>query len=238
MTILSIKDLRTGYNAKIDVVQDISLEVGEHECVALIGANGAGKSSLFKSISGVLKARTGDVYFKGEKITNLPPHKIVEKGIIQVPEEGGTFSNLTIDENLFISCKRSAAKLKKDQNLEFVYQLFPILKEKRQLLVNTLSGGQRKMLSIGKAIMGQPELLLLDDISMGLAPKVVLELYSMLRELTSSLSIPVLVVEQVVEIALEFAQRGYVMSQGQISLAGTSSELLATEEVKRLYIGG
>ena len=238
MTILQIDNIRTGYEAEVDVVQGVSLEVGDNEIVALVGANGAGKSSLFKTISGILKAKSGDVYYKGEKITNLKPHEIVNKGVIQVPEEGGTFSNLTIEENLFIACQRAAAKPRRAENLEVVYRFFPILKEKQHQLAGALSGGQRKMLSIGKAIMGQPELLLLDDISMGLAPKVVEDLYAMLKELTKTLNIPVLVVEQIVDIALDFAERGYVMAQGQILLAGSSEELLATEEVKKLYIGG
>ncbi len=157
MTILQIDNIRTGYEAEVDVVQGVSLEVGDNEIVALVGANGAGKSSLFKTISGILKAKSGDVYYKGEKITNLKPHEIVNKGVIQVPEEGGTFSNLTIEENLFIACQRAAAKPRRAENLEVVYRFFPILKEKQHQLAGALSGGQRKMLSIGKAIMGQPE---------------------------------------------------------------------------------
>jgi len=238
MSILEVKEIRAGYDPEVDVIQGISFLVGESECVALVGANGAGKSSTLKTISGILKVKSGEIYYKGERIDRLQPHQIVEKGIIQVPEEGGAFATLTIEENLHIACQRKKAKAKKAQNMEVVYEFFPVLKEKRHLLAGSLSGGQRKMLSIGKAIMGEPELLLLDDISMGLAPKVVEDLYIMLRRLTMQLNIPVVVVEQIVDIALDFATRGYVMAQGHILLQGTSEELLETDEVKKIYIGG
>lgn len=237
MNILEIKNLRAGYDPEVDVLRGISLEVGEKEYVALIGANGAGKSSLLKTISGVVKLKSGEIVYKGERIHHLLPHQIVERGIVQVPEEGGTFDTLTIEENLQISCRRKVAKAKKKENMEVVYDFFPVLKQKNDQLARSLSGGQRKMLSIGKAIMECPDLLLLDDISMGLAPKVVEELYVMLKKLTASLNIPVIIVEQIVEIALDFAERGYVMTQGGIALKGTSEELLETEEVKRIYIG-
>lgn len=237
-TIFEIKDVRAGYDAEVDVVQGASLSVGETECVALIGANGAGKSSLFKTISGILPLKSGEIRYRGESLNGLKPHQIVAKGVIQVPEEGGTFSNLTIEENLSIACQRPQAKANREKNLETAYHFFPILKEKRQVLAGSLSGGQRKMLSVSKAIMGQPELLLLDDISMGLAPKVVEDLYAMLKELTRALNIPVLVVEQIVDIALDFAERGYVMAQGRIMLEGSAQALRETDEVRKLYIGG
>lgn len=237
-TILEIKDVRAGYDAEVDVVQGAGFVVGDNECVALIGANGAGKSSLFKTISGILPLKSGEILYRGEKLNGLKPHQIVAKGVIQVPEEGGTFSNLTIEENLMIACQRPEAKANREKNLETAYHFFPVLKEKRHILAGSLSGGQRKMLSVSKAIMGQPELLLLDDISMGLAPKVVEDLYAMLKELTRALNVPVLVVEQIVDIALDFAERGYVMAQGRIMLEGSAEELRGTDEVKKLYIGG
>ena len=238
MTMLEIKEVRTGYDAEVDVVQGASLTVNDNEIVALIGANGAGKSSLFKTISGILPVRSGEILYRGEKINGLKPHTIVGKGVIQVPEEGGTFTNLTIEENLMIACQRPEAKANRQKNLDTAYRFFPVLYEKRNIPAGSLSGGQRKMLSVSKAIMGQPELLLLDDISMGLAPKVVEDLYEMLKELTKELNIPVLVVEQIVDIALDFAERGYVMAQGRIMLEGSSADLRATDEVKKLYIGG
>ncbi|SCZ79867.1 ABC transporter ATP-binding protein [Acidaminobacter hydrogenoformans] len=237
MNILEVKNVRAGYDPEVDVLCGVSLEIADMECVAMIGANGAGKSSLLKSISGIVKIKSGEILFRGERIDNLQPHQIVEKGIIQVPEEGGTFDTLTIEENLNISCHRKIAKEKRKENIETVYHFFPILKTKRNDLAKSLSGGQRKMLAVGKAIMGCPELLLLDDISMGLAPKVVEELYDMLKKLTNQLNVPVIIVEQIVEIALDFAERGYVMTQGNIALKGSSQELLQTEEVKKIYIG-
>ncbi len=238
MSVLTVKEIRAGYDPEVDVIQGISFEVGEKECVALVGANGAGKSSTLKTISGILKVKSGEISYQGERIDRLLPHQIVERGIIQVPEEGGAFATLTIEENLHIACQRKKAKEKKACNMEVVYEFFPVLKEKRHQLAASLSGGQRKMLSIGKAIMGEPELLLLDDISMGLAPKVVEDLYFMLHRLTIQLNIPVVVVEQIVDIALDFATRGYVMAQGHILLEGTSTELMEMDEVKKIYIGG
>lgn len=237
MNILEIKEVRAGYDPEVDVLRGVSLEVGETEYVALVGANGAGKSSLLKCISGILRPKSGEILYRGQRIDRLLPHQIVDLGIVQVPEEGGTFESLTIEENLQISCRRKAARARRKENLEVVYSFFPPLKEKRQEPARSLSGGQRKMLSVGKAIMESPELLLLDDISMGLAPKVVEELYDKLKELTRTLGVPVVIVEQIVEIALDFAQRGYVMTQGDIALAGTSAELLCTPEVQKIYIG-
>jgi branched-chain amino acid transport system ATP-binding protein len=237
MKILEVKNLRSGYDPEVDVLRGLSFEVEEDECVALVGANGAGKSTLMKSLSGILKPNKGEIFYRGERIDKLLPHQIVALGVVQVPEEGGTFSNLTIEENLMISCRRKKAKDEKEENLRLVYESFPALEKKKQLLAGSLSGGQRKMLSIGKAIMESPELLLLDDISMGLAPKVVEDLYVMLKELTKKMNIPVLIVEQIVDIALDFAERGYVMTQGEIVLSGSSHELLQTDEVKKIYIG-
>ena len=203
----------------------------------MIGANGSGKSSLFKTISGILKAKEGEIIYMGETITNRSPHEIIARGLIQVPEEGGTFPNLSIYENLIISCQRPEAKIVRQESLDYIYELFPPLFAKRNDLASSLSGGQRRMLSVSKAIMGKPEILLLDDISMGLAPKLIGELYEALNELTTRLDIAVLIVEQMVDIALGFASRGYVMSQGEILLEGSSSELSGIEEVKKLYIG-
>ncbi|HHU31843.1 MAG TPA: ATP-binding cassette domain-containing protein, partial [Clostridia bacterium] len=198
MSILEVKNVRAGYDPEVDVLQDVSFQVGENESVALIGANGAGKSSILKAISGIVRIKSGEILYQGERIDQLLPHQIVERGVVQVPEEGGTFDTLTVEENLQISCRREVAKKNKEKNMEVVYSFFPILKEKRKELARSLSGGQRKMLSVGKAIMACPNLLLLDDISMGLAPKVVEELYDKLKTMTESLNIPIVIVEQIV----------------------------------------
>lgn len=152
MSILEVKNVRAGYDPEVDVLQDVSFQVGENESVALIGANGAGKSSILKAISGIVRIKSGEILYQGERIDQLLPHQIVERGVVQVPEEGGTFDTLTVEENLQISCRREVAKKNKEKNMEVVYSFFPILKEKRKELARSLSGGQRKMLSVGKAI--------------------------------------------------------------------------------------
>ncbi len=234
MRILDIDGITVGYDKEIDVLKNVSLHINDNESVSLIGANGAGKSTLLKTISGLVTPRQGKILYKNERIDQLKPHEIVHMGIVHVPEDGGTFGSLTIEENLSISCLK---KENKNKNLEVVYTFFPPLKQKRNETAKNLSGGQRKMLSIGKAIMSEPKVLLLDDISMGLAPKVVYDLYDMLKDLTISLNIPTLVVEQMVDIALDFSSRGYVMAQGEIVLMESCEKLENNEDVKKSYLG-
>lgn len=234
MKILEIDNITLGYDAEIDVLKGISLYIGENEAVSVIGSNGAGKSTLMKTISGLITPRKGDIKYQGKSIVGVKPHKIVEMGIIHVPEDGGTFASLTIEENLSVS---SLKEKNKKKNLELVYTFFPVLKEKKDEIAKNLSGGQRKMLSIGKAIMADPKLLLLDDISMGLAPKIVKDLYVMLKDLTEEIKIPTLIVEQIVDIALDFSTRGYVMAQGEFVMTDSSEALADNEEVKRSYLG-
>ncbi len=234
MIIFEIDGITVGYDKEIDVLKNVSLYINDKESVSLIGANGAGKSTLMKAISGLVHPREGQILYQGQRIDKLKPHEIVHMGIVHVPEDGGTFANLTIEENLAISCLK---KENRNKNLDIVYKFFPPLKSKKHDKAKTLSGGQRKMLSIGKAIMTEPKLLLLDDISMGLAPKVVYDLYEMLKDLTNSLNIPALVVEQIVDIALDFSSRGYVMAQGEIVLIGSCEELADNEGVKKSYLG-
>lgn len=238
MSLFQFNDVHAGYSKEMDVLHGISFSLEKNSRVALIGANGAGKSTIMKTISGLVPVRKGEIRFQGERIDTLWPHEIVRRGIIQVPEEGGTFPNLTIEENLRVSCISKDAKAHYEANRDMVFDMFTPLKEKRSVLANSLSGGQRKMLSIGKAIMGEPEILLLDDISMGLAPKVVEDLYRQLKQMVNQLKKPVLVVEQIMEIALRFADYGHVVQQGRIVLSGSSKELLDSDEVKRSYIGG
>lgn len=234
MKILEIDDITVGYDKEIDVLKNISLHIEDNESVAIIGANGAGKSTLLKTISGLVHPRKGQILYKGDRVDQLKPHEIVSKGIIQVPEDGGTFDTLTIEENLSIACINEENM---KHNLEIVYSFFPALAKKKEEKAKNLSGGQRKMLSIGKAIMGEPEMLLLDDISMGLAPKVVTELYDMLKDLTQELKVPTLIVEQIVDIALDFSSRGHVLAQGEITLSAMSDELMKNQEVKESYLG-
>ena len=238
MSYFEYNDVYAGYSKEMNILQGITFSLEKDSRVALIGANGAGKSTIMKTISGLVPLQRGSIVFDGERIDGLTPHKIVERGVIQVPEEGGTFPNLTIEENLTISCVSKRARETAAKNKELVYDMFEPLAIKSGLLAGSLSGGQRKMLSIGKAIMEEPDILLLDDISMGLAPKVVQELYGSLRKLVDWLNKPVLVVEQIMEIALQFADYGHVVQQGRIVMSGTSQELLASDQVKNSYIGG
>jgi len=235
--VLEVEGLVAGYSPEIDVLRGVSLYVQDQEIVSLIGANGAGKSTLLKSISGLLHPKAGRILYAGERIDRLEPHAIVGKGVVQISEERETFDSLTVEENLTVACQTKRSKAKREQNLDFVFGTFPVLKERVDQLARTLSGGERKMLAVGKAIMQEPRLLLLDDISMGLAPKVVEALYDRLSELIGRLGVPVLLVEQNVEIALEFSERGYVISAGEIEMSGPSARLLETEEVKKSYIG-
>jgi len=237
MPILEIEGVTAGYDKEIDVLRDISLYVKEKESVSLIGANGAGKSTLLKIISGLLHPKKGKIIYKGERIDHLEPHKVVERGIIQIPEERETFDTLTVAEHFTVACQTKRSKEKKVGNLNLVLETFPVLDDRKDQMASTLSGGERKMLAVGMSIMAEPKMLLLDDISVGLAPKVVGVLYSHLKELRNLLEMPILLVEQNVEIALDFTERGYVISGGEIVLMGQSDELVKAEEVKDSYLG-
>lgn len=237
MNILEIEGLTAGYDKEIDVLRDIALSVKEKESVSLIGANGAGKSTLLKIISGLLHPKKGRIIYKGERIDHLEPHEVVERGIIQIPEERETFDNLTVAEHLTVACQTKRSKEKGGENLNLVLETFPVLEDRKGQMARTLSGGERKMLAVGMSIMAEPKMLLLDDISVGLAPKIVGILYSHLKELRALLEMPILLVEQNVEIALDFTERGYVISGGEIVLMGQSDELVKAEEVKESYLG-
>jgi branched-chain amino acid transport system ATP-binding protein len=237
MRVLDVENVIAGYDSEIDILRDVSIYVDEKESVSLIGANGAGKSTLLKVISGLLHPKKGKIIYKRERIDHLEPHEVVEKGIIQIPEERGTFDSLTVKENLMVACQTKRSKEKREKNLDYIFETFPALKNRKDQLARTLSGGERKMLAVGKSIMEEPKMLLLDDISMGLAPKIVGTLYDRLEELRDSLEIPILLVEQNVEIALDFTKRGYVISGGEIVLSGQSDELKETEEVRISYMG-
>ena len=237
MKILEVRNVTAGYDKEIDVLRRVNLSVGEKESVSLIGANGAGKSTLLKVISGLLHPKQGEILYQGKKIHRLEPHQVVAEGIIQIPEEKETFATLTVAENLQVVCQTRRSKAKRVQNLQFVLETFPVLADRKTQEAQTLSGGERKMLAVGMAVMAEPQLLLLDDISVGLAPKVVGLLYDRLKELRALLRIPILMVEQNVEIALNFTERGYVLSGGKIVLTGQAEELRNARDVKESYLG-
>ena len=237
MKILEVKNVTAGYDKEIDVLRGVTLSVGEKESVSLIGANGAGKSTLLKVISGLLHPKQGEILYRGEKIHRLEPHQVVARGIIQIPEEKRPLPPSRWPKICRWSARPKRSKAKKVRNLQFVLETFPVLAERKNQEARTLSGGERKMLAVGMAMMAEPQLLLLDDISVGLAPKVVGLLYDRLKELRDLLGIPILMVEQNVAIALNLTERGYVLSGGKIVLTGQAEELKNAQEVKASYLG-
>jgi len=204
--------------------------------VALLGSNGAGKTTLLNTVSGIYKASSGSIIFQGEHIENKPPHEIVKRGIIQVPEGRRTLPYLTVEENLFLGAYTNEAWRKKKQSIEMVYTLFPVLKERRKVLAGSLSGGEQQMLVIGRGLMAHPRLMMFDEPSLGLAPKLLSEVYRTLAKLRDE-KITILLSEQNVRQALAITHRGYVLENGRIILSGDSKELLNNEMVKKAYLG-
>ena len=231
--LFEIKDLEVSYGS-ITAIKGISLEVHKGEIVTILGANGAGKTTTMRTISQLLKAKSGSIKFKGEELTQLPAHKIVKLGISQSPEGRRVFGILTVEENLMLGAFVRSRMNK--ETLEWVYQLFPRLKERRKQLAGTLSGGEQQMLAIGRSLMSDPEMLLLDEPSLGLAPILVKAIFEQIK-IISDKGLTVLLVEQNAKAALKLADRGYVLDVGKISLSGTSAELLASEKIQEAYLG-
>ncbi len=233
---LKVNDLSVHYGV-IQAVRGISLEVNEGEIVTLIGANGAGKTTAIRTISGLVKPSSGKIEFEGKPIQKVSPQKIVTHGISQVPEGRHVFPGLTVQENL-----EMGAFLRKDnegikKSFSEIYERFPILKERKNQDASTLSGGEQQMLAMGRALMSKPRLLLLDEPSMGLAPIFIKEIFNIIQEIQQQ-GTTVLLIEQNAKMALSIADRGYVIETGKIVLQGTGAELLASEEVKKAYLGG
>ena len=231
--ILEVKDLHVSYGG-IKAVKDISFEVPRGEVVTLIGANGAGKSSTLRSIVGLVKPESGSIQFEGAELAGLPTDQIVSKGITLVPEGRRVFPDLTVLENLKIGAYMRKDSLEED--LKWVHDLFPRLKERSWQLAGTLSGGEQQMLAIGRALMSKPELIMMDEPSLGLAPIIVQGVFDIIREINKQ-GLTILLVEQNANMALKAANKGYVMETGRITLTGTGAELLENEEVKAAYLG-
>jgi len=227
---LKLNNVHTFYGS-IEAVKGINLEINKGEIVCLIGSNGAGKSTTLMTISGILKPRAGSILFEGEEIHKLVPHRIVAKGISQVPEGRRIFAKLTVRENL----EMGAFNTKQD-NLEYVFNLFRVLKERQKQFGGTLSGGEQQMLAIGRALMSKPKLLLLDEPSLGLAPIFVSKIFKIIRELNSK-GLTILLVEQNANAALKLAHRGYVIESGRVTKEGKGSELLNDPDIKKAYLG-
>ena len=234
-TILKVDDINVWYGS-IHAIKGVSFEVNEGEIVTLIGANGAGKSTTLNTVSGLLRSKTGSITFAGENLAKVPPHKIVEKGLAQVPEGRRVFLQMTVQENLEMGAyTQPGSGVSKD--LEMVYDLFPRLKERCRQTAGTLSGGEQQMLAMGRALMSHPKLLMLDEPSMGLAPILVEQIFDIIQSLHKNGS-TILLVEQNAQAALSIADRGYVLETGKIVTSGTGADLLASPAIKKAYLGG
>ena len=234
---LEIKDLKVNYGV-ITAVHGISLKVERGEIVTLIGANGAGKSTTLRTISGLIRPRGGTIAYEGHAITGLPPHKIVHRGISHVPEGRMIFANLTVHENLKMGAYLRKDKKEIEAEMERMFTLFPRLKERRDQIGGTLSGGEQQMLAIGRALMSKPKFLMLDEPSLGIAPLLVKTIFEKIVEINRAQGITILLVEQNANLALEISKRGYVLETGRIILADSANNLRQNPQVKSAYLGG
>ena len=233
---LSIKNLSVRYGG-IHALRDISFDVPAGQIVTLIGANGAGKSTILRTISGLLRTKTGNVLFEGNSVAAMAPEEIVKKGISQVPEGRRIFANMSVEENLELGAYIRSDKPGIRKDIDKVFERFPRLGERRKQIAGTLSGGEQQMLAIGRGLMSQPRLLLLDEPSMGLAPLLVKEIFSIIKEINAS-GTTILLVEQNANMALSIAHQAYVLETGRITLSGSAKELMESEEVRKAYLGG
>lgn len=233
--ILEIKNLVVSYNG-IEAVKEISFDVPKGKIVTLIGANGAGKSTVLKTVAGVVKPKNASILFEGEEISGKTPDFIVSKGVTLVPEGRRVFPNLTVLENLKIGAYLRKDKKSIQKDIEHVYELFPRLSERSWQLAGTLSGGEQQMLAVGRALMSSPKLIMMDEPSLGLAPLVVQDIFSIIRQINSE-GITVLLIEQNANMALKIADKAYVMETGRITMEGTGEELLSNETIKEAYLG-
>ena len=235
MAVLKVEDIHVYYGS-IHAVKGVSFEVNEGEIVTLIGANGAGKSTTLKTISGLLRSRTGDITFQDQSITGIPAHKLITRGLAQVPEGRAIFLQMTVEENLEMGAyTRPNSEI--EAGLKNVYEHFPRLEERKKQIAGTLSGGEQQMLAMGRALMSAPKLLMMDEPSMGLAPILVDEIFEIIKTLHKA-GTTILLVEQNAQMALSVADRGYVLETGKIVTSGSGKELLSDESVKKAYLGG
>ncbi|MBQ6426795.1 MAG: ABC transporter ATP-binding protein [Clostridia bacterium] len=232
---LKVDNINVYYGA-IHAIKDVSFEVQEGEIVTLIGANGAGKSTILKTISGLLHTRTGSIHYEGKDLKGIAPHNIVKMGVAHVPEGRRMFSRMTVEENLQMGAFTQPAASVAD-SLENVYSRFPRLKERRKQVAGTLSGGEQQMLAMGRALMSKPKLMMMDEPSMGLAPILVEQIFDIIKELNQAGS-TILLVEQNALMALSVANRGYVLETGRIVLSASAKDLLNNDSVKKAYLGG
>ncbi len=233
---LNVKDLNV-YYGMIHAIKGINFEVKKGEIVTLIGANGAGKTTILKTLSGMIKPKSGEVIYSGNNILSVEPHKIVGSGLAHVPEGRRVFAEMTVEDNLELGGFTDKSKEKVKEGFENAYSKFPRLYERRKQIAGTLSGGEQQMLAIGRALMSQPQIILMDEPSMGLAPILVQQIFDIIQEINKS-GTTVLLVEQNANMALSIANRAYVLETGKIVLSGDAKELLGNEEIKKAYLGG
>ena len=235
MAMLEIKDLEV-YYGMIQAIKGVSFEVSEGEVIALIGANGAGKTTILHTVTGLLEAKKGSVMFDGKDITKIPAHKIVSMGMAHVPEGRRVFANLSVLQNLKMGAYTRKDKAEIEETLKSVYKRFPRLEERQNQLAGTLSGGEQQMLAMGRALMSHPRIILMDEPSMGLSPIFVNEIFDIIKEVSAS-GTTVLLVEQNAKKALSIADRAYVLETGNIVLEGKADELLNNDSIKKAYLG-
>jgi branched-chain amino acid transport system ATP-binding protein len=233
---LRLENVQSGYGNKL-AIKDVSLEIGRGEIITLIGANGAGKSTTLMTICGIVPCRSGHILYNGKEIQKTPPEEIVQMGICQVPEGRHIFPQLTVKENLDMGAflRKDKAEVKKD--MEYVFSLFPILAERRNQDGGNLSGGEQQMLAMSRALMARPQVLLLDEPSMGLAPLVIRQIFEIIKQINQENQTTIFLVEQNANQALHIADRGYVMENGKISITGKAQELLDNKDIQKAYLG-
>jgi len=233
--LLEVDGVSASYG-NVQILWNVSLNVKEGEIVTILGPNGAGKTTLVKTILGLLRPNSGSIKFFDRRIDKLPTYEIVDVGIVLVPEGREIFPKMTVYENLLLGAYGKEAEKNKDQSLETIFQIFPVLKERRKQLAQTLSGGEQQMLAIARGLMSKPKLLIMDEPSLGLAPMLVQKIFNSMREINER-GVTILLVEQNVHRALEIADRGYLLESGKMVLSGDWNELLANEHVKKAYLG-
>jgi len=234
---LKISNVETFYG-KIQALRGVDLDVNDGEIVSLIGSNGAGKSTLLMTISGVNKAKRGNIVFNGENIENKDPHKIVDMGICQVPEGRRIFSRLTVEENLRLGAHANEKGKHFEYDIKEVYDLFPVLSDRKTQRGGTLSGGEQQMLAIGRALMSKPKVLLLDEPSLGIAPKLVNQIFVSIKNINKEKNVTIFLVEQNAKKALELADRAYVLVNGKVTIKGPGQELLKNKDIQAAYLEG
>lgn len=234
---LKISNIETFYG-KIQALRGVDLNVNDGEIVSLIGSNGAGKSTLLMTISGVNKAKRGNIVFNGENIENKEPHKIVDMGICQVPEGRRIFSRLTVEENLRLGAHANEKGKYFENDIKEVYDLFPVLSDRKTQRGGTLSGGEQQMLAIGRALMSKPKVLLLDEPSLGIAPKLVNQIFVSIKNINKEKNVTIFLVEQNAKKALELADRAYVLVNGKVTIKGSGHELLKNKDIQAAYLEG